>query len=715
MSISLFVCFKCLPRVLLTLALVLVVSASVARGQAREDAPESARDDPLQRIQAGELMLSPRGSSDYQPAISMDSTVKLDINGMLARVVLEQRFVNDSDSWLEGIYAFPLPDGAAVRAMEMRIGERRIVGQIQERERARQIYQAAREAGKKASLVEQQRPNLFTNRVANIPPREAISVRLEYVQPVHFAQGRFSLRFPMTLTPRYIPGEPLAAELEEERSLSLLNHLGWAVPTDEVPDANAITPVIHPAPGNDAAPLNPVSISASLDMGMPLAEVRSAYHQVAVQRDGHRYSLGLANGRVEMNRDFLLEWRMATGSSPEAAYFTEEVAGEHYGLLMLVPPAVQPAQRALPRELIFVIDTSGSMGGESIRQARDSLRTALRQLRDDDAFNVIAFNSSHHLLFREPVAATQHNLSRALEFVRQLDAGGGTEMLPALQAALRPSSAEHGSRVRQVVFITDGAVGNEQALLEAIDRRLGDQRLFTVAIGSAPNSWFMRKAAQFGRGAYTHIGDTFEVRERMQALFARIAAPLAVDIQVQWPGRVDAWPRRIPDLYAGEPMMVSAYFPDGPPRGEVLVTGQLEGVTWTRRIALAPQAEAVQHAGVASQWARQQISELLDSRVTGASEDEVRAAVLPLALKHSLASPYTSFVAVEEQPAREPEDALEARAVPNSRPHGQSPQPFAYARTATDVRLQTWLGCLALFTALIVHSLRRREIDHAVV
>ena len=701
MNLSYRICFRYLPTLVGALCLMLIITASVARGQG------------LEEVNSGELLLRPVAGGEYRPALLHESSVHFDVNGMIASVRLEQRFVNDSNDWLEGVYAFPLPSEAAVRGMEMLIGERRIVGRIEEKQQAKKIYQQAKQAGKKASLVEQQRPNLFTNRVANIGPGETITVRLEYVQEVEYLQGRFSLRFPMTITPRYIPGEPLQELLEADKSLELNPYLGWASGTDQVPDAAAITPALHGRAGADEAPLNPIAISANLDMGLPLAQVVSRYHQVALHKEGTRYRLALANGRVEMNRDFLLEWQAATGTSPEAALFTEEVAGEHYGLLMLVPPAVQSSAAPIARELVFVIDTSGSMGGESIRQAREALNTALQQLRPEDFFNIVEFNSSHRLLFQQPVAATRHHRQVALEFVRQLQAGGGTEMLPALQAALRPNDDEQAPGLRQVVFITDGAVGNEAQLFEQISRRLADQRLFTVGIGSAPNSWFMRKAAEFGRGSHVHIGDTAEVKQRMQELFERIAAPLAVDIQVQWPDQVEAWPAQVPDLYAGEPVVLAAHFPGGIPSGEVLVTGQLQGSTWTRRLGLDRAAQgAPDHPGVASIWARRKIGALLDSRVTGASETDVREAVLPVALEHSLASPYTSFVAVEEKISRPGDSALVKKSAPNTRPAGQSPQPFAYAATASAAPLHTWLGCLALFIALMVYSMGRREPDH---
>ncbi|MEP1596332.1 MAG: marine proteobacterial sortase target protein, partial [Halieaceae bacterium] len=636
---------------------------------------------------------------------------------------LEQTFVNNSQDWVEGVYAFPLPETAAVRRLEIEIGERKIIGKIREKAQAKAIYQAAKKAGKKASLVEQQRPNLFTNRVANIAPGESITVRLEYVQRVSFRAGKFSLRFPMTITPRYMPGAPLDTGTHAEKGEPLLlspSH-GWAHATDQVPDAAEISPMQWPQPGSDRAPHNPIVVTASLDMGMPLAEVDSAYHELSLSRSKGRYDITLAAGVSEMDRGFVLNWQPVTGASPRAALFTEQVGDDYFGLLMVVPPILTNGT-VPPREVVFVIDTSGSMGGVSIEQARASVSQALQQLRPEDRFNIIEFNSNHRSLFNAAVPASRHHVQRAQEFVRQLEASGGTEMLSALRAALKPTPYESRDQesavLRQVVFVTDGAVGNELSLFEEIAASLGDTRLFTVGIGSAPNSWFMRKAADFGRGTHTHIGNLDEVAEKMGALFAQLASPAAVNLAIDWPQPVESWPERVPDLYLGEPVVVAVSFGDTPPTGELTVTGELAGSDWNRTLALYPPDQAAnlnQHAGVASLWARQKITGLLDQKVLGRTDEQVRDDVLPVALRHQLLSPYTSFVAVEEVVSRPAAKGVNSKPVPNSRPRGQSPQSFAYPRTATTGPAKAYLGSLLLFIALMIRVMRQGEVDHVAV
>lgn len=717
-----------LPALILGALWLLLLSVAPARAAASE----AHEDGGPNGVGSGHLLMMDETSGRYIPALVHHSKVHFDINGMIAVVQVEQTFRNATDRYLEGVYAFPLPGNAAVRALEMQLGDRRIVGVIKERAQAKKIYEAAKTAGKKASLVEQQRPNLFTNRVANIGPGEEITVRLEYVQAVAYDADVFSLRFPMTITPRYMPGTSIdyalrehelgqeqEQEQEREQGSGMLRvdaALGWAAPTDRVPDADKISPFLHPAAGSDHTPLNPIEITAEVDMGMPLARIDSPYHEVALSRRAGVYSLALVNGVSEMDRDFVLNWQPVSGSAPQAALFTEKVGEEYYALLMVVPPAAKRMANTIAREIIFVVDTSGSMGGVSIEQARSSVSSALGQLRPQDTFNIIEFNSSHRALYGNSVPATNHYTQHAQEFVRLLRASGGTEMLPALRAALSDSGEEQEvQRLRQVIFITDGAVGNEAELLAELSTGLGDSRLFTVAIGSAPNSWFMRKAAEVGRGTHTHIGDLNEVGRSMAALFEQLSRPAAVDFKIDWGSPVDAWPRRIPDLYQGQIISAVASFGTALPPGAITVSGRVNGQAWEQQLQLGDEQQphnAGAHAGVASVWARRKIAGLLDQKMAGREEAVVRAEVLPLALTHQLLSPYTSFVAVEEVVSRPEGESMGRSPVPNTRPRGQSPQHFAYPRTATSGPAKIWFGAFCLFLAVVVRIFTMQETDH---
>ncbi len=652
-----------------------------------------------QGVSGGQMLLKTLEDDELTPALTQQSKVHINVSGMVAHVALTQTFQNNTQKWVEGTYVFPLPDKAAVNRMRMVIGERVIEGEIKEKEEAKKIYHEAKAVGKKASLVSQQRPNMFTSNVANIGPGEVITVQLDYIETVAYDQGQFSLRFPMTITPRYIPGSPLLDHDSEKVGPLVAGASGWALNTDQVSDANEITPFINPKMPTPQQPVNPITVTAELDMGMPLQTVESAYHNIVLSRKDNRYQLRLAAGNVSMTQDFTLNWRPQSGGAPRAAVFSEQIEGEKYALLMMVPPVKSgDAEGApvLPKEAIYVIDTSGSMDGVSIEQARHSLLFALTQLNPQDRFNVISFSSTTHTLFNGAVAANAQNIDYARRYVSGLQSGGGTEMLSALQAALR-DDAETGF-VRQVMFITDGAVGNEEALFTTIHRQLGNSRLFTVGIGSAPNSHFMRKAAQFGRGSFTHIGQVSDVQETMSHLFNKLNNPIVSDIQMNWPQgvNIESYPNRLPDLYSGEPLLVAVKISDL--QGVVSLSGKTASRQWQQDIQL----NGVQsHSGVATLWAREKIASLLDDKTTGRPEPDVRQAVLDVALTHQLVTPYTSFIAVEQVISRPVEEGLTAEAVLNARAKGQAAQNYAYPQTATGAQFGLLWGALLLLIAAI--------------
>lgn len=708
---ALWFLLRCLPGVLVSAVFLMLLSISPAQSQ------EQDLLDP-EGVESGQMLFRKSTSGGYVPGIILGGKTHFDISGLVARVSVEQTFRNDGDEWVEGVYVFPLPDQAAVRHLEMIVGDRRIVGQIKEKALAKEIFNKAKKAGKKASLVEQHRPNIFINRVANIAPGEEITVRLEYVQTVKYSAGEFSLRFPMTITPRY---RPRVADLESAEELPQQSTEKMLV--DAMIVDGLAGWVIPPMPAGGATS-HTMKISADLNMGMPLADVTAPYHEVTLSREGERYLIGLVHGETPMDRDFVLRWRPVTASVPTAAIFNEAVGEEQFGLLMLLPPgrAFTSPAAVLPREIVFVIDTSGSMGGESIAQARRSLQLALNQLRANDSFNIIEFNSDLRAFFHASVPANSHNLHKAKQYIGGLTAGGGTEMLPALRLALHvpvsPDEEPVAASVRQVIFITDGAVGNEDQLFEEIERTVGDSRLFTVGIGSAPNSWFMRKAAQFGRGSHTHIGNIGEVAEKMQALFAQISAPVTTDIQINWPREVEAYPARVPDLYLGEPLLVSFKYVGEALVEEIQIEGHDAKGDWSQRIVSGPVGADPVHSarksspGVASIWAREKIASLLDQKAMGKPEDWVHEQVLSVALSHHLMSPYTSFVAVEERVSRPARTPARKAGVPQILPRGMVAMAAAYPATATTGPAKLFIGSLLLFIALMIHMMRRPEIDH---
>ena len=645
-------------------------------------------------MQTGSLLM--RMSEGYVTATLLNTDVNIDVNGLVARISVMQEFENDGQEWVEGVYVFPLPDEAAVDHMRMYIGDRFIEGEIREKEQARKEYEAAKTAGKKTSLVEQQRANLFTTSVANIGPGEKVIIEIEYLEELRFDGGTFSLRYPMTLTPRYIPGQP-----EADRQGS-----GWSADTTQVDDASLITP-----PMVSASKGHRISLQATVNAGMPLEIIASRYHPVSVSEANGEYMVSLAAGRAAMEHDFELLWRPVPSALPRAMAFTETINGEPHYLLMVMPPESELVSGAMmPREMIFVVDTSGSMHGVSIAQAKKALLRAVDGLQPGDKFNVVEFNSNTNPLFPTSVSASSSNVNAATSYVRGLQANGGTEMYSALDFALSTTPSE--AYLRQIIFITDGAVGNEEGLFKLIDTKLNNARLFMVGIGSAPNSWLMRKAAEFGRGTFTMISALHEVGEKMERLFRKLENPQVTDIDVQWPSGVvvDSYPSVVPDLYLGEPITIKARASGAVRSGDVVrIVGNSVAGAWSSELALAGNT---QNAGIGALWARARIAELLDQARRGADEDETRSAVIEAALAHHLVSKYTSLIAVDKTPVRPAGDPLSSEQVANLMPHGQSSSAiFGFPATATNAEVLRLTGVALLLLALALMlgpGLRRR-------
>ncbi len=367
---------------------------------------------------------------------------------------------------------------------------------------------------------------------------------------------------------------------------------------------------------------------------------------------------------------------------------------------MLVPPAVDNLPEPPAREVILVVDVSGSMEGDSIVQARAALQLAISRLSEKDSFNIIRFNHEASALFGAPVPADVTHRNRALNWVQGLRADGGTEMIRAMQLAL--DGQVHPGRLRQVVFLTDGDVGNEAALFTVIQNKLGDSRLFTVGIGSAPNSYFMTRAAEYGRGGFTYIGNVDEVRERMQALFLKLESPVLTGITLDWGQQhIEQWPAIVPDLYVGEPIMVSVRS-EQPLKG-VNVSGKADDEIWQQQLKLTSNED---RPGVHVLWARRYIHQLMGQMMAG-DGDRVRKAIEQVALTHHLVSRYTSLVAVDKTPVRPVDATLDRQDVPVELPRGWVADAVfgRLPQTATPAGLYLLLGLAGLLATVL---LRRR-------
>ena len=526
--------------------------------------------------------------------------------------------------------------------------------------------------------MEQNRPNLFRTSVANVGPGETVSVRIAYWQAVAYRDGHFAIDLPLGLTSRYVPASTFALGGSDSPATGL--------PPENAPEA---LPAADAATHVDQAPMPVVSLRIDLTAGVALDGIESPTHPIQTRKNGDRYVIRLADLVTLPERDFELRWTPSAKSEPQSALFVEKRADATYAYAMLLPPtqAVAP----LPRELILVIDTSGSMQGDAIVQARDALVEALASLRPGDRFNLIQFNSITEQLFQQPVPADDEHLRIAAEWVAALRADGGTEMAPALQLALQGKPAP--GYVRQVVFATDAAVGNETALLAQIERDLGEARLFPVGIGSAPNGWFLRKAAEVGRGSELVIRSIGEVRERMQTLFAKLDRPALGNVTLQWPAGTEAYPEVLPDLYHGEPLLAVAKLGAAPgtlKAGTLKAGGWSAQGEWDSELSLA---RGTRIDGVARLWGRSKIEMLEDTLRQGADEALVREQIVALGLEHHLVSRYTSLVAVEQQIARPSDASLASTRFEN----GDDGDALALAQGSTGARsLMAWAAALLL-------------------
>lgn len=611
----------------------------------------------------GLLLRGPQG--EWTAAVALESRVEIRVRGLLVEAVVTQRFINDSDQWIEGRYLLPLPEDAAVDSLRLRVGTRLIEGEIQEKAQARATYERAAAAGQRTALVEASRPNLFRTQVANIGPGEAVQVEIGYRHAARFADGAFSLRLPLTFVPRY-PGSG-SRDIAEAQPAAIKAQR----------DKQALPPTL--------------ALRVELDAGLPLALVESPTHPVSVRARGARHEVELADLVVLPEHDFELRWTPEPSAIPRSALFTEQVDGEHFALLMLLPPTQQVAP--LPRELILVIDHSGSMHGAPMAQAIAALDQALAALRPGDRFNVVRFNHSAESVFPQAVAALPPEVEKARRFVRGLRAEGGTEIGGALTLSL--AGAAPPGYVRQVVLATDAGIGNEQALFAQIERELGQARLFPLGIGSAPNSHFLRKAAELGRGSWVLVRDLSEVREGMDRLFARLDRPAMTGLKAEWPVFAESYPERLPDLYADEPLMLVARLPQL--GGDLKLSGSGGRAPWQEWLSLKSAGEP--GGGVARLWARARLEALDDSLRAGADAEQVRRDSLEVALRFGLVSRYTSLVAVERAPARPAGLPMDSVRVANAEPAQQ----LALAQGSTPAR--SLLG-IALVLGLLALALR---------
>ena len=588
-------------------------------------------------MESGQLLM--RSGNKLSSAILLSTDIKIAVAGSSSRTIVSQRFINVSETWAEGVYVFPIGENAAVDTLKLRIGEKFIEGIIKEKFEAKVIYEEAKAEGKKASLIEQQKPNLFTNNIANIGPGEVVVVQIEFQSKLISKDGTWELRVPLVSAPRYD-----ISVIEEKIEFGSSGFSNKSINADY--NENIDVKIL-----DEKELFNPVEIFIDLNTGFDLNSVKSAFHKVNIDKlsNGH-HKISLP-GPISSDRDFVLRWT-AKDKDTQTSLFKETQGNQEHLLLTLNPPLTNKNKYSPNREIIFIQDISGSMGGEPLRQSKIGLEMAIKRLKPRDKFNIVLFNDRYSSYAENPVLATAKERDKAIRYVRRLNSYGGTEMYAALKYALKNFKSEK-SVLKQLIFLTDGAVTQESKLFSLINRELQTARLFTIGIGSAPNSFFMSRAAELGRGSHIYIGDMDEISNRMTDLFGKIENPVITDLELILPKGFEAevYPNPLPDLYAGDPLSIAIRGKNA--SGIAKVIGKIGNQKWVARVTLDQGSDQI---GIAKLWAREKISNLERNRISlspnASQKAHIDSELLQTALNYGLVSRLTSMVAVDITPSR---------------------------------------------------------------
>ncbi|MEA3312687.1 MAG: VIT domain-containing protein [candidate division WOR-3 bacterium] len=642
---------------LLALSAVLVIFIGSDKVRVETETPEGVSI-ASGEVTQGSLRILKDGKTLELPLEHTD--VDAYVTGYIARVNVTQHFVNPYEEPIEAVYVFPLPRNSAVDAMTMKIGDKVIKGVIKKREEARAMYEKAIQEGKTASLLEQERPNIFTQTVGNIMPGDDIYIEISYVQDLAYDHGTYEYTFPMVVGPRYIPGEQSGKKQGG----------GWAEDTEKVPDASKITPpVIKPEyrSGHD------ISLKLTVDAGVPIQNFSCPSHEIVKEESGERrVVVEIAQGDQIPNKDFIFRYDVA-GSKPEYALLTHAKGpNDGYFMLMIQPKASFKIAEITPRELVFVVDRSGSMSGFPIEKVKEAMKLCVENMHPDDYFQVISFSYTAERFAPRPVPNTPENVKKALAYIEGLDGAGGTEMLTGVNEALSVDRDPNRKRRRFVLFMSDGYVGNEAEIIAAIEQKRGDARVFSFGVGSSVNRYLLEGMARAGRGYATYCRQDEDPQAAVQLFYDRIAKPFLMDIEIDWGGLEvkDVFPSTIPDLFAAQPVIIHGRYTKAG-SATIKVTGKVRGKPVTQEIHVTFPAVEPSHDVIPTLWARTKIAKLSDESYTKGETQDLVNEITELALKYRIMSRYTSFVAVSEE-VRNVDGKLETVQVPVPIPEGVS-------------------------------------------
>ncbi len=591
------------------------------------------------------------------------TSVVIDVSGNLQRATVRQVYGNPYDEVIVAIYTFPLPQSAAVDRMNMWIGDRLIEGKIHERYLAQQIYNEAIEAGQTASLLEQERPNIFTQTVGNILPGDSIVIEISYVAPVEYDDGEYEIVFPMVVGPRFVPAGNFVRRIFDLYEVST-----------SVEDADRITPPIVPEgtrTGYD------IEVTVNLNPGVAIQGFESLNHEVDTKLNWNgSISITLENENEIPNRDFVLRYTTAADRIQSGVIAHNGEMGGHF-MLILQPDADIDIDEITPKEMFFVVDCSGSMSGQPMDVAKETVRQFVRGMNPNDSFQIMRFSETASSMSRSPLSNTEENIEQGIRYINNMSGTGGTMMIEGIRAAI--GYPEDPERMRFVIFLTDGFIGNEAEILGELQSTLGENtRLFSIGVGSSPNRYIIEGLAEEGRGHAYYVGYNEDPNESVAAIYDKINDPYLVGIDIDW-GDLDVhdvYPSRIPDLYAGEPLVIVGQY-NGSGTETVRLSGTVAGERWGQELNVTLPSSEEENDVIATLWARKKIHDLTrdmyDSYGYLSNDQDIIDEITDTALDYQIMSEYTSFVAVSEEVRTDPDSGEPVTVqVPVNMPEGVS-------------------------------------------
>ena len=568
-------------------------------------------------------------SQEEIPLPLKHTDVKAQIDAYIATAVVTQEYHNPYEEKIEAVYVFPLPQNAAVTDFLMIIGDREIRGMIREREQAERIYEEAKSRGYRAAILTQERPNIFTQKVANIEPGHDINIQTTFFNPLKFEDGEYEFVFPTVVGPRFNPP-------------GFTEGVG-AVARGKEGSSGQETEVSYLKPGEFTN--HDISIEVDIDAGVEIEEIYCKTHAISVKKHGRaQATVSLSPNDGIPNKDFVLRYRVA-GDLTKTAMLTHRTDDGNYFSLVLQPPIDEKYLPRMPREMVFVLDCSGSMSGEPIAKAKSALRRCLQRLDENDTFQIIRFSDNASSFGPDPVPATPENIKKALLFVYNLRGGGGTMMIEGIKAALNFPHDEN--RLRIVSFMTDGYIGNEAQILGSVHDHVGASRIFSFGVGTSVNRYLLERMAQLGRGAVAYVNLDDNSDEIVDQFYRRATYPALTDVSIDWGGIevTDVYPRVLPDLFVGRPIVISGRF-QGRGKTSITIHGRSGSERRELSIPVDIDSEIAHHKGIRSIWARWKLAELSNQETYSPSE-ETKAEMTEISIDYGLICKYTAFLAVD--------------------------------------------------------------------